>query len=268
MCGSGPTSTSSTSAEMNDAQKAAMRSAGRYERTWGHDQPIETGAYGGIKENSSWAESMMPYQQQLIQQLYGGGGLGEGMPWIRDAYEQQNQTWQPYLQGNYLDPMSNPYLQPAIESARSGAMNSVADRFHKAGRSFSGSEGAAYGDAVTKAALPMLLGQYNQNVGAQQNAAQGVLAGALGSATGMDTAQSGILKAKMAAPGQISSLNIPENMLLGIADRQRKAAYDAAALRASAAGGMAGSSTTTSSTSQDPFQTLLGGGLGLLGMFL
>jgi hypothetical protein len=212
----------------------------------------------------------MPDQQALISSLYGGGGLGEGMNYIRDAYGQASGAYSPYLQEGYLDPMSNPYLQPAIAAAQSDAFNSVADRFHQAGRSFSGAEAGAYGKAAASSALPMLLGQYNQNVGAQQNAAQGLLGSAIGASGGLDAAQQGRLKAQMAAPGQIGNLNIPEQMLLGISDRQRQQALEAMQLRASILHGtpFTPGQTTTSSTKTDPFQTALGAGMGLLGMFL
>jgi hypothetical protein len=278
MCGGGPSTTSggTSSVEVPEyirkAGKSLIGQGKKYAEEWGHDRPNETIGYKGIKENSQWAESMMPYQQQLIQSLYGGGGMGEGADYIRDAYAQAAPAYSQYLQEGYLDPMSNPYLQPAIEAARSGAYNQVADKFHKAGRSFSGAEGGAYGRATTEAALPMLLGQYNTNVGAQQNAAQGLLGGAAGASAGLDAAQQGKLQAMMAAPGQINNLNIPENMLLSIAAARRATARDALNTQAGLLHGMPyGTTTTSTGTSQqnsDPFQTMLGGGLGLLGMFM
>jgi hypothetical protein len=283
MCGGGPSSTSTSSSTsksivpkyIEKAGKANLSAANDYYNRFKNDTPLTRQAFGSIVENSNWANDyMMPYQQQLIQSLYEGGGLGEGADYIRDAYGQASNAYQPYLQEGYLDPMTNPYLQPAIEAARSSSFNDVADRFHKAGRSFSGAESGAYGTAATNAALPMLLGQYNQNVGAQQGAAQGLLSGATGASSGLTQAQQAVLQAKMAAPGQIGNLNIPENMLLGIADRRQQSAQDALNMRIAALSGTPYSTTTTNSgtgSSQqfsDPFQTMLGGGLGLLGMFM
>jgi hypothetical protein len=278
MCGGGAsqttggTSTSEIPEYLRKASKANIGAANAFADKWGKSTKDEKSAYGGIRDNSAWSESMMPYQQGLISSLYGGGGMGEGADEIRQAWAQTAPVYGQYLQPGYLDPMSNPYLQPAIEAARSGAYNDVAGRFHKAGRSFSGSEGAAYGDAAAKAALPMLLGQYNTNVGAQQGAASGLLGAASGTSAGLDAAQKGILTAQMAAPGQMNNLNIPENMLLGISDRQRAAALQAlnAKLAAVSSTPFASSTTTSGITSQnsDPFQALMGGGLGLLGMFM
>jgi hypothetical protein len=283
MCGGGPTTTTTSTsspdkatAKLNDQFRSELKSltaGGReFQSKYGTDLPDEIAAYLGIRNNSGIAEGYMPDQQALISQLYGGGGLGEGMDYIRDAYGQASNAYQPYLSEGYLDPMSNPYLQPAIEAARSSAFNDVASRFHQAGRSFSGAEAGAFGKGATSAALPMLLGQYNQNVGAQQGAAQGLLGSAIGASGGLDASQQGRLQAQMAAPGQIGNLNIPENMQLGIADRQRQQALEAMQLRATLLHGTpftpGSSSTSTSQTQSDPFQTMLGGGLGLLGAFL
>lgn len=278
MCGGGPTTTTggSTSIEIPEyirkASKGNIKASQAYANQWGVPTGFEPQAYQGIEGNAAWAEGMMPYQQALIQNLYGGGGMGEGMDSIRNSYAQTAPVYGQYLQSGFLDPMSNPYLQPSIEAARSGAYNDVADRFHKAGRSFSGAEAGAFGDAAAKAALPMLMGQFNQNAGLQQGAAQGLLGAAQGTSAGLDAAQKGILTAKMAAPQQIANLNIPENMLLGITDRQRAAAQDALNMRIAALSGAPYASTTTTkgttSQSSDPFQTLLGGGLGLLGLLM
>ncbi len=277
MCGGGGASQVTTSSGevpkyIKSASKANIRAAGDYASKFGVDRPDEKAAYGDIRQNSDWASSMMPYQQALIQSLYGGGGMGQGQDQIRAAYGQANQAYQPYLQSDYLDPMSNPYLQPAIEAAKTGAFNDVADRFHKAGRSFSGAEASAYGTGAANAALPMLLGQYNTNVGNQMGAAQGVLSNATGASGALNQAQQGLLSAQMAAPDQLNNLNIPANMLLGITDRQRQAALSALNARNAA---LSGSSSTyqpnqisTTKQNSDPFQSLLGGGLGLLGMFM
>lgn len=231
----------------------------------------EKGAYSGIMQNAQTAEGYMPMQQGLIGDLYAGGGFGEGKDYITNSMDAAEAAYQPYLQSNYLDPMSNPYLQPALEAARSGAINSVGDRFAAAGRSFSGAHAGALGEGITNAALPMLLNQYNQNVGAQQNAAQGYVNSGIGASGALDSTAGNTLKAQMAAPGQIQNLNIPENMILDAAGRRRQQKLMALQTLGgiiSPIGGMGGITSGTGTTQQysDPFQTMLGGGLGLLGM--
>src|SRR3990167_2447576 len=116
---------------IQDAQEAAIKAGSGYATSplGMGTSPEELGAYGGIRSNAGYANSLQPNQAGLIEGLYAGGGLGQGMGDISDAYNQQWNVSQPYLQQNYLDPMSNPYLQPAIESARSSAYGDVADRF-------------------------------------------------------------------------------------------------------------------------------------------
>ena len=275
----GPSSSSQGSSIMQPwkpAQPAARHAANASNRFYlkgfgGRASNAEKGAFQGIRQNAQTAEGFMPQQQGLIGDLYAGGGFGEGRDAVTNAMGQAQDAYSPYLQSNYLDPMSNPYLQPAIQAAQSGAINSVGDRFSAAGRSFSGAHAGALGEGITNAALPMLLGQYNQNVGAQQNAAQGLMGSATGGAGALDTMQGNVMKARMAAPGQIQGLNIPENMILDSEAKRRairSTAINNAAANAAAIGGLGSMGTTSGSSQQfsDPFQTMLGGGLGLLGM--
>jgi hypothetical protein len=275
MCGGGASSTTVTKGEggqqFKKASKRLVRQGAQYVNEFAKPTQVDQQALTGIQNNAALAEGYMPYQDRLINYLYQGGGLGEGSDAIRSAYNMAAPAYERFLGEDYLDPMSNPYLQPSIEAARSGAFNDVSSKFHKAGRSFSGAAAGAFGDAATKTALPMLMQQYNTNVGQQQGAAQGLLGSALGASGGLDAAQSGALKAMMAAPGQIAGLNIPENMLLDSEMRRRNMARDALTLQSQIISGAKGQPTNfTSTTTQasDPFQTLLGGGLGLLGMFL
>jgi hypothetical protein len=275
MCGGGGVTTTSKKSKIpgfiEDAYKSATSAASNYADDWSGATGDEKNAYKGIRGNAKTAEQYMDEQQALINYLYGGGGMGEGTDAIRYAMGQSAPVYERYMGEGYLDPMSNPYMQPSIEAARSDAYRGVSDKFAKAGRSFSGAEAAAFGDAAAKSALPMLMGQYNQNTGTQLAATQGLLSGALGGAAGIDAGMGNKLKAQMAGPTQLANLNIPENMLLSIADRERAAAQAAAAMQMSVMSGLSGypfQVTGTQKTSSDPFQTMVGGGLGLLGAFM
>jgi hypothetical protein len=257
MCGGGGVTTTSKKSKIpgfiEDAYKSATSAASNYADDWSGATGDEKNAYKGIRGNAKTAEQYMDEQQALINYLYGGGGMGEGTDAIRYAMGQSAPVYERYMGEGYLDPMSNPYMQPSIEAARSGA------------------EAAAFGDAAAKSALPMLMGQYNQNTGTQLAATQGLLSGALGGAAGIDAGMGNKLKAQMAGPTQLANLNIPENMLLSIADRERAAAQAAAAMQMSVMSGLSGypfQVTGTQKTSSDPFQTMVGGGLGLLGAFM
>jgi hypothetical protein len=132
------------------------------------------------------------------------------------------------------------------------------------------------GDAVargmTNAALPMLLGQYNTNVGAQQNAAAAAMNAATGGSQALDASNQQRLAARMAAPGQIANLNIPQNMMLEAEARRRNIPLDVLGRTTAMFTGMGGLGGTTSGTGYgtqqtqpNPFMQYGGAALGLLG---
>ena len=129
---SGPTKGSGTDALnklLLQEGKALTQSSKDYQSKYGKDLADEKTAYGGIRQNAGIAESYMPQQQALISLLYGGGNLGEGMDALRQSWQQAQGVYQPYLQSNYLDPMTNPYLQPAIEAHLAYAKK-IAEKAH------------------------------------------------------------------------------------------------------------------------------------------
>jgi transposase len=259
--------------EAQPALKQSLRQGQMLQRQWGHLTPMERQAIGGQRQNANFAKSYMPAQQDLISQLYAGGGYGEGDQDVRDAMQANRQMLTPYMQSNYLDPMSNPYLQPAIEQARRGAYTDVSDKFASAGRNFSGALADAASRGMTGAALPMLLGQYNTNVGAQQAAGQQAMGAATAGQEALNKSQQSRLQAQMAAPQQIQNLNIPQNMMLEAEARRRNIPLDVLARTTSMFTGMgqlggtsAGTGFGTQQTTPNPFMQYGGMGLGLLGM--
>jgi hypothetical protein len=242
------------------------------QKKWSQLSPAEKSAFKGLRENAAFAQGYMPDQEGLIDDLYAGGGFGERNQDIRDAMDANRDVLSRYMGENYLDPMSNPYLQPAIEQARSGSYNDVADKFQAGGRSFSGAMGDAVARGMTNAALPMLLGQYNQNVGAQQNATAAAMNAATGGAQALDASNQQRLAARMAAPGQIANLNIPQNMMLEAEARRRNIPLDVLGRTTAMFTGMGGLGGTTSGTGYgtqqtqpNPFMQYGGAALGLLG---
>jgi hypothetical protein len=268
--------TSSTTEPWGPAQPALTQSlqyGKKLQKKWSKPSPAELKAFKGLRGNARFAKGYMPNQQDLISSLYEGGGFGEGDQDIRDAMDANRSVLSRYMGENYLDPMTNPYLQPAIENARRGAYGDVTDSFRQGGRSFSGAMADAASRGMTNAALPMLLGQYNQNVGAQQNAAAAAMNASTGGAAALDQSNQQRLSAQMAAPGQIANLNIPQNMMLEAEARRRNIPLDVLARTSSMFSGMGalggsgtGSVMGTQQTTPNPFMQYGGMGLGLLGM--
>ena len=242
------------------------------QKQWGKATPYEQEAFKQLRGNANFAQGYMPQQQDLISNLYQGAGFGERDQDIRDAMDANRQMLSPYMQKGYLDPMSNPYLQPAIEQARSGSYSDVADKFRAGGRSFSGAMADAASRGMTNAALPMLLGQYNTNVQAQQGAGKQAMDAAQGGAAALDQSNAQRMAAKMAAPTQIANLNIPQNMMLEAEAKRRNIPLDVLARTmglfsgAGALGGQtAGSGTQLQQQYQNPWMQGAGIGMGLMG---
>jgi hypothetical protein len=110
-----------------------------------------------------------------------------------------NPTLAPYLQSNYTNPYSNPVLSGALNSLNQQIASGINQQFAGAGRDPSGnaqaSRAIAYGQS--QADLPLMLGQYNQNVSQQM--------GALGAQLGLNQAGAGFAGATPGAylqPGQ------------------------------------------------------------------
>lgn len=269
------TSGTTTSEPWKDAQPAlryALNRGMQLSKKWGELTPAEKTAFGQMRGNAQFAQGYMPSQQDLISNLYSGGGLGEGSQDIRDAMAANRSVLTPYLSPGYLDPATNPYLQPAMEQARTGAYTDVADKFRAGGRTFSGAMADAVSRGMTNAALPMLLGQYNQNVGAQQNAAQQAMAASTQGAQALDQGQQARLQAMMAAPGQIQNLNVPQNMMLEAEMRRRNIPLDVLAKTTGMFTGMGALGSQGASTGygmnqtySNPWMTGIGAGIGVLG---
>jgi hypothetical protein len=242
------------------------------QKKWGNATPAEQEAFKQMRANAQFAQGYMPGQQDLISQLQAGGGLGQGSQDIRDAMDANRQMLGKYFDPNYLDPMTNPYLQPAIEQQRQQQYSQIADKFGSAGRGFSGAMGDAIARGMTSAALPMLLGQYNTNVGAQQAAGSQAMGAATGGAAALDQGQQARLQAQMAAPQQMQNLNVPQQMMLQAEAARRNIPLDVLARTTAmftGMGAMGGTGTSmgmqNAQTMSNPWMTGIGAGLGLLG---
>jgi len=268
------TSTTEPWGPAQPALKQGLKTGMQLQKRWGKATPAELEAFKQMKGNARFAQGYMPNQQDLISNLYAGAGFGERDQDIRDAMDANRQMLSPYLQKGYLDPMTNPYLQPAIEQARSGSYSDVSDKFRAGGRSFSGAMGDAVARGMTNAALPMLLGQYNTNVQAQQGAGQQAMQAAQGGAAALDQSNAQRMAAQMAAPGQIANLNIPQNMMLEAEARRRNIPLDVLTrtMGLFSGAGALGGQTTGSGTSlqqqyQNPWMQGMGMGMGVMGQF-
>lgn len=234
----------------------------------------ETGALSTIRQNAANMPSYGPQAQALAGDLMSGGPDRSG--YVTNTYGQASGALSPYLSANYLDPTQTPGIQAALKTVRDDAANYINGQFAGAGRDLSGMNTQALGRGIAQAEAPILLGQYNQNVAAQQGAAgqlYGMGVGTAGALSGLDqqsfanrgqgldigingvpAAQNAGANATLAAEAQARGL--PLNNLAQIA-----------ALTVPIAGlGSQSSGTTTTTSQPNPWQVGIGAGLGLLGM--
>ncbi len=108
-------------------------------------------------------------------------GLPSHSDMVTGAYGDVKNALNPYVNGQYLDVASNPYLSSMIDLVGKNAKNAVNAQFAGAGRDLSGINQRAVASGITNAQLPLLFNQFNTQ---QQNqlAAANQLSGAANNA--------------------------------------------------------------------------------------
>lgn len=232
----------------------------------------ESNAVGGLLGNANTAQNYSSQLQGIADSALAGGGYGQGMGAMQDAWGTAQSALNPIATGS-LDPNQNPMMQQMIQQITDQAQNSVGAQFAGAGRSFSGAHAGATGKAITEGLAPTLFNQYNQNAQNAMNASGQLLSGSQGFSSGMDSSAGNMFNAQMQAPTALSNMNTPQMMALQ-AEAQRRGIplqnlSDINSLILPIA--QTGSQGTQSGTQQqqtksDPWQTAAGGGLGILGI--
>jgi hypothetical protein len=232
----------------------------------------ENQAITGMVNNANIAGGYTDQMRQLTDRLFAGGGLGQGMPALQQAWQTAQGALNPIATGN-LDPSQNPQMQQMIQQITDRARNSVGSQFAGAGRSFSGAHAGATGKAITEGLAPTLFNQYNQNVQNAMGASGQLMQGAQGYSQGLDNAAGNQLNAQMQAPGSLNNLNGPQMMMLQAEAARRgipvqNLAQLSGLMVPIASLGREGTSnqTTTQTQENDPWQTAIGGLVGGAGM--
>lgn len=233
--------------------------------------PTENAALTGLASNAATMGNYAPQLQGLTDKLFAGGGLGAGIPGLQQAWDIAQGTLGGIASGN-LDPTQNPQMAQMIQQITDQARNAVGSQFAGAGRSFSGAHAGATGKAITEGLAPTLFNQYNQNVQNAMGASQGLLQGAQGTSQGLDNAYGNQLNAQLQAPGSLANMNTPQMAALQAEAMRRGLPISNlqdlnSLILPIAQTGREGSSTATGTVSvkNDPWQTGLGAGLGILG---
>lgn len=239
----------------------------------------QSAALTGLLDASRNIQSFLPQATGVANDLVGSTANHAGI--LSDVFQNYQNVASPYLTGQYVDPNSNPYLKGALETARGDVTRTINDQFAAAGRDLSPAHATALARGITQAEEPLLLGQYNTNVGTQR----GVLSDLFGAGSATATGLTGL--DQTAIGNQLQGLNIggslgqfataPGQTLLNAANAAYAQPYQnigmltQGILPIAALGSQSsGTSNTTGSTTQssDPFSNIIGGvtgGLGILG---
>jgi hypothetical protein len=196
-------------------------------------------------------------------------GIDSGISGMTGAFNQGSDALGRVASGEFLDG-ENPYQQQLMASLNNNARNTVGSAFSDAGRSFSGAHAGALGTALTNAQAPYLFNNYNQQIGNMMGAGANLGSMGFGYSNAMDAAQLAKLQAAgIGAQLPYTGLNAASNLLLPIAGQfgtTNSTGTQTGSQSGTQSGTQSGWQTGKTSQQNDPMQTMLGGGLGLLGL--
>jgi hypothetical protein len=129
----------------------------------------ENSALSGLSANSGFLNQFTPQATGLANTLLAGGGPDRtGM--INDAYAQYRNALQPFANGDYVNPASNPALRGYLDTIQNDVSNQVNGMFAGAGRELSGANLQTLARGIAQGEAPVLNDAYNtarnQQVGA------------------------------------------------------------------------------------------------------
>jgi Chaperone of endosialidase len=241
----------------------------------------ETQAVGTLMTEANAVPSFASPSTQLAQNLfnYSNTGTQPQQNMLTNSYQTSLNALAPYLNPNFTNPEAVPGFSQAMNAIGQQTQQNVDSLFAAAGRDPAGNAqaGKAAAIATTNAEAPYVSSEFNALTGTQQNAIQDLLAQTTGT-TGALTAQqqeesgAGLLGAQL-AQGLPGIYTTPGQAQLSAAQTQAGSpimnlgSLESLIDPIAALGGQmnyAGGTTTQYPSSM--LSSLLGGGLGLLGL--
>lgn len=137
----------------------------------------ETGALGQLTANAQAGNPYAPQIGNLATDLLSGGGAQDQNGTLNGAYSGLQNTLSPYTSASYLDPSSNPAFMNYMNTISNDVSNRVNGMFAGAGRDLSGANQQSLARGIAEGTAPVFANQYNQNVAAQQGAANSLYQG-------------------------------------------------------------------------------------------
>jgi hypothetical protein len=265
---------------MGGTTQTQERTTSQQTQPWAPAQPVLTGILGqlgnvnpnltgaensalaGLSANSGILSQFTPQATSLATNLLNGGTDRTGM--INDAYAQYQKALQPFANGDYVNPASNPALQGYLGTIQNDVTNQVNGMFAGAGRDLSGANLQTLARGISQGEAPVLNDAYN-TARNQQLGAINSLYGA-GNTTGgllsqfdqtrLANEQAGLGAARTAQ----GFANDPYNQQLGIEAQRRGIPLSTLQAMAGIATPIAGlgqtSTGTSTQTTSTPFNPL------------
>ncbi len=159
--------------------------------------PGQTSGLNALQGAAGAIPGMGPQVGNVANQYLSGqpNALGQG------AYNQASGALSPFLQSNFLNPMSNPFTGQAMGTLNQDLTNQITSQFAGAGQGFGPAEAQALARGLGQGESGVLMNQFNQNAGLAQSAAAQQMASALGLNTAnLGNSQFGLTAAN-ATPG-------------------------------------------------------------------
>ena len=238
--------------------------------------PGQTTALGNLTGALSGVGNFGGQAGGLANKLFGSNNdANKGI--LSGAYAGMKDTLSPYMSSSFLNPMSTPGFSDAYSAMKSDITNSVNGQFAAAGRDMSPANSKALSEGMSRGLGGLIQNQYNQNVGAQQGAANSLFGAGANTASGLtgldQTAVSNWLSG-MGVAGQIPGLTAAPGMAQLGAETQagqlpfQNLSWLTSGLLPISALGSQGTSHTQGTVTKetDPLSNIIGGVSGAAGL--
>jgi hypothetical protein len=179
-----------------------------------------------LKANAAAGNPFQADMDKLATDLFGAESYA---PEVGAAYDDYSRRLTPTADGANLDIGNNAYIQNLLKSIGDDIQWRTNSQFAGAGRDMSGINQQAVARGITTATAPILLDQYNKEVGRTDAAARDLYSGATTAATtksNLDTATANIRGAGVdAAKAAVEARDAGPNAILNLEEQLKQMPY-------------------------------------------
>jgi hypothetical protein len=158
--------------------------------------PDERQAVHGLERNIKYTNEYLPQHRSLLNDLFKGGGFGQGMDALKSSWDTANTALTPIARGDFLNMESNPYIQAMVNKTQGDVYNRVGGMFAGSGRTASGAHMNALGSGIGDATNNLYYNAYSGERDRQSGAIRDLISGSVGYSGAMDQAAGNVLGAR------------------------------------------------------------------------